>query len=322
MNDDQKTGVAAVAPAEGERDEFWEYLLASWAVTGEASQYLSRSLNVPEDRRIDRASYCGRTMYKTKADGNLGRFTFVCGTWDYCPHCMERRAGTFRERAEKAIDQVGAEKLIVAFVDEKTARRLARKADKTSYFRAPQDDGMVFIIGNRNDPAFAELESEISVDNVDWIQVAKTPRGKRYSGALGREMLVATESTDDDPVITMNVRQVIVETPEGANRAEIIDESWLDACAETIEERPPFDANYLEASRELRMTVFIQALKRRGAKIVLTTYAKERLSFSQYRSWKPYELNNDLVIERIAAAAGIVLNETNIPILKICYGLA
>jgi len=234
-----------------------------------------------------RMSMCGKPLIKGDAkNGYNEKGTYICGIWDKCPHCYERRKKLVYKRYKDAVE---ACKEPVAVRLEQDAMKALRSQlgiarDQHKSWVTTDDDVMVL------DAAEYDLTGieTVPVESLDIDELVRTPEGRRPSGSLGYNALVVEEDPED-PTITVNVPKVIAEAGKGHRLVEA-EITALEATQhftpelslDTLEQ----DIGYLEwCLRKRWFDAYKDAVKSMGGKILHTSTCRQSFKLSSYKDW-------------------------------------
>ncbi len=245
-----------------------------------------------EERLLKRVKICGRPTTYTNAKGKLVEYNIKCGVFRLCPYCLKKRAEFYRGRIESAWKETDGE-LVFTYMTEDDARRFTRSMDKAEYTKLPQPNGQVLIIGKLDNAKFADIKSDISIDDLDWSEIAKTPQRKRPSGNLGRQVSLPP-SKDDSAQPEKSVECEVLHVTLDFDNIEDVTAAKKVAEEEMLvitgELNPKFDGDELTQARNRRTKIYVNELECQGAKILYQAWKNETVHFSAYSAWDQYIL--------------------------------
>lgn len=276
-----------------------------------------------EERALLRVKRCGRPIVYTTAAGEIAEGTYQCGDIVRCPYCLRRRAKRYRDQVDQAWANANGD-LVVTFLTDEEARKITRGQDKSTYIKMPTTDGVLFI-GQADVKRFGKIESDLTIDNIDWLEIARTPTGRRPSGSLGKPVIVASDNADGDEEAVTCVTLSVVLNFDGADTSEktiseIKKDAVLQAKIETGHMCPSFDGEQLTKARTARTLAYVYELRRYGVKVMAKTWKQEKVRFSLYKEWSTYELTVTERIDRLADRLGCSFDERARGILSAFIG--
>ncbi len=273
--------------------EFMAYLLKQQNTPQQRAVFPLEPEDLRIERAIERAKNCGRPVCYTDAQGRIIEYIYQCGVYRHCAHCLKKRADLYRNRIDLAWSDTNG-KLVITYMTEDEARKFTRGMDKSSYTKLPQADGQILIIGKQDIAKFAKLDSDISIDDIDWLAVASTPPGKRPSGSLGKSQPSTTPVADDnkepEETVECEVLHVIMDFEGVENISAAKEIAKEETMIETCDLNPGFDGEELTWARNRRTETYVHELEQQGAKTVGKIWKNEKVSNKTFRIWSSYQL--------------------------------
>ncbi len=124
-----------------------------------------------------------RTRWTTFDDGQVHTRMWVCGLVE-CDFCRNKIAEDIKDRIKKAIAHFGSLRFVSG--NRKDIGKIVRYYGKESFLRLPQEDGTDFVFIVTDASIGVELDSD-TFNGMNFDDVARSPKGCRQSGELGRE---------------------------------------------------------------------------------------------------------------------------------------
>lgn len=245
-------------------------------------------------RKESQIKFCGNYARRTNVpDGASYKYEWLCGYWRECESCFGKRARSIGDRLLR-IELMDVEVGVIE-ADEATIRRVIRHLRylNNEYVRYPiytdrDREEMSFILIYDTDGVEEGKvpESELTMNDIDEQVLAYTPKGKRWSGTLGREEVEKEE--EEGETIVVSVKEVIVKDLDMNGQ----DEAWKRAVELTDHLDPSFDAEELSFACWARMQEYKRQVEKMGGVVAMERSVRVKVSDSVLIDWKGKRLND------------------------------
>jgi len=236
-----------------------------------------------EAKKQKQIEFCGSWAARLNpANGGLINYQWYCGYWRECPVCFGRRVAQVTARVKRAEEETL--ELGIVEMSEDLAKKFTRHLRKIDedYLRYPISSlsSIVFFDqGSVLEKGGWVPDSELTMEDIDFSMLANTPKGKRWSGSLGKK--VEKEVDDSGVQIVVSVKEIITDGISWEDKRA----TWEDAVEETSYLDPGFDSEELSFAAWKRMKVWREYIEEKGGRIVVERSVRVTLSDSLYTGW-------------------------------------